>query len=99
MITELNKDNFNEKTRSGVKLIEFYTTWCGYCKKQQLELDQMDKVWIGQIDADKEYELAAKYNVNAFPTFLILKNGHLSEQFSGMYKKEALMEKIMKYLS
>ena len=98
MLTELNSENFDEKTEKGVKLIEFRTEWCGYCKKQQPELEKMDKIWIGQIDADKEPELAAKFNISAFPSFLILKNGQVAEHFSGMRKKEDLMAKIMKYV-
>jgi len=98
MITELNNDNFDEKTNKGVKLIEFQTSWCGYCKKQQPELEQMDKIWIGQVDADSSPSIAAKYNINVFPSFLILKNGEAVEQFSGMHKKEDLMSKIMKHL-
>ena len=98
MLTELNSNNFNELTAKGVKLIEFYTDWCGYCKKQQPELENLDKVWIGQVNADNVPSIAAKYNINVFPTFLILKNGKLAERFSGMHKKEDLMSKIMKHV-
>ena len=98
MLIELNKENFDEKTKTGVKIIEFYTTWCGYCKKQQEELDQMDKVWIGQVEADDNSEIAAKFNINSFPTFVILKNGQEIERIIGMRKKEYLLSAIMKHL-
>ena len=98
MLKELDSENFGEETKNGVKLIEFHTSWCGYCKKQQLELEEMDKVWIGQVDADKAPAIAAKFNVNSFPTFLILKNGEEVERFSGMRRKEDLMSKIMKHV-
>ena len=98
MIKELNNDNFINETAKGTKLIEFYTSWCGYCKKQQPELEAMDKVWIGQIDADRTPKIAADFNVNSFPTFLILKDGKEVERFSGIRKKEDLMSKIMKYI-
>ena len=98
MLTELNSDNFIEKTKDGVKLIEFRTSWCGYCKKQQPELEEMNKVWIGQIDADNSPAIAAEFDINSFPTFLIMKNGQEVERFSGMRKKEDLMSRIMKHL-
>lgn len=98
MIVELNNENFENEIKKGLKLIEFHTSWCGYCKKQQPELEQMDKVWIGQIDADNSPLIASKFNVNSFPTFLIFKNGEEIERFSGMRKKEDLMSKIMKHL-
>ena len=98
MLKELNDKNFAEEIKNGVKLVEFHTSWCGYCKKQQPELEAMDKVWIGQVDADKAPQVAANYNVNAFPTFLIMKNGIEAERFSGMHKKEDLMAKIIKHI-
>ena len=98
MLRELDINNFREETKDGVKLIEFYTSWCGYCKKQESELKEMDKVWIGQIDADNNEEIATQYGVNAFPTFIIMKNGQEKERFSGLRKKEEIMQKIMKYL-
>ena len=98
MLKELNNDNFSEETKNGTKLIEFHTSWCGYCKKQQPELEAMDKVWIGQVDADNAPKIAAEFNVNSFPTFLILKDGIEVERFSGMRKKEDLMSRILKHI-
>ena len=98
MLVELDNNNFKEATKNGVKLVEFRTDWCGYCKKQQPELEEMDKIWIGQVDADKEVTLSAKFNINSFPTFLILKNGQEVERISGMRKKEFLTDRIMKHI-
>lgn len=98
MLTELNSTNFDEETKKGVKLIEFHTPWCGYCKRQQLELEEMKKIWIGQINGDNESLLTSKFNVNSYPTFLILKDGQVVDRFSGMRKKEDLMSEIMKHL-
>ena len=98
MLKELDTENFDNETKSGLKLVEFYTTWCGYCKKQQEELNLMDKIWIGQVDAEKSPDIASKYGVGGFPTFLILKNGEELERFSGYRKKEEIMSRIMAHL-
>lgn len=98
MIKELNDKNFSEETKTGLKLVEFYTGWCGYCKKQQPELEKMDKVWIGQIDADNSPQTVYMYNVNAFPTFLIFKNGKEVERFSGFKTKEDLMGRMLNHI-
>ena len=98
MLTELDTNNFENEIKTGLKLVEFYTDWCGYCKKQKPELEELNKVWIGQVEADRNPQIAAKYNVNAFPTFLIFKNGKDVERFSGFRKKEDLMQRIMKHL-
>ena len=98
MITKLTKDNFEAETKGGLKLVEFFATWCGYCKKQETELEQMDKVWIGQVNADDENELAIKYGIAGFPTFLVMKDGKEISRFSGLRSKEELMNVLMKFI-
>ncbi len=98
MIIQLTKENFETETEKGLKLIEFYATWCGYCKKQEAELEQMDKVWIGQINADEDSELAVEHGVAAFPTFLVFKDGKEVTRFSGFRCKEDIMSILMKYI-
>ena len=99
MLINLDENNFSQETQKGIKLVEFYTDWCGFCQKQKSELEQMDKVWIGQVNAENSPNIAKKYNINAFPTFLLFKDGKNIERFSGMRSKEELMEKIMGYIS
>lgn len=98
MLVELNTDNFENEIKDGLKLVEFYTTWCGYCKKQKSELEKMDKVWIGQLDADKSPAIASKHEVSGFPTFLIFKNGKEIERFSGLRDKNEIMSRVIKHL-
>jgi len=98
MLIKLDKDNFNNETNNGLKLIEFFAPWCGYCKKQEEELEKMDKVWIGQVNADDNPELAIRFGIHSFPTFLLFKNGKEVSRFSGLRKKEALMDIVMKEL-
>ena len=98
MLKELTSENFNNEIKDGLKLIEFYTGWCGYCKKQKPELEKMDKIWIGQVNADNSPEISAKYKVGAFPTFLIFKDGKEVERFSGYKTKEDLMTRIINHL-
>lgn len=98
MITKLTKDNFDAETKTGLKLVEFFADWCGFCKKQEPELKQMDKVWIGQVNIDDEAELAKKFGINSFPTFLIFKNGKEVSRISGLSSKEDLMNNLMKYI-
>lgn len=98
MITKLTKDNFEGEIKTGLKLVEFFATWCGYCKKQEAELEQMDKVWIGQVNTDDDAELAIKYGIASFPTFLVFKDGKEVARFSGLRSKEDLMSTLMKFV-
>lgn len=98
MLNKLTNDNFDNEIKTGLKLVEFYAPWCGYCKKQESELEQMDKVWIGQVNTDEDAEIAIRYGIHSFPTFLVFNNGKEIERFSGLRKKEDLMKILMKHL-
>jgi thiol-disulfide isomerase/thioredoxin len=62
-------------------LIDFFTTWCGPCKAMDRQTWTNTKVrtWLAEktvaikLDAEKEIDLAQKYNINAYPTILLLK--------------------------
>ena len=98
MLKTLTKDNFNEEVKNGLKLIEFYAPWCGYFRKQNEILKELDKIYICQVDAEKEVELTIRYSIHSFPTFLVFRNGKEVERFSGLRNKYDLMNAITKYL-
>ena len=41
MLKELTNENFNDEIKTGLKFVEFFAPWCGYCKKQEDELKQI----------------------------------------------------------
>ena len=98
MIIELNKDNFTDKTQKGLKLIEFFADWCGFCTRQDAILNEIDKVWIGQVNTDENKELARKYGVSALPSFIVLKNGAEVDRFSGLHSKFDIMNILSKHI-
>lgn len=98
MLKELTTENFDKELKQGLKLVEFYTPWCGYCKKEDAELSKLEKIWIGQVNGDNNRELIEKYSISAFPTFLVFKNGQEVQRLSGFKTKEFLMDTLMSYL-
>ncbi|HCB11602.1 MAG TPA: thiol reductase thioredoxin [Cyanobacteria bacterium UBA11991] len=100
MIIELNEDNFDSEALSGLKVIEFYATWCMYCKKQRIELGELENsdIRIGIVDGDESPNLVKRYGIRAYPTFVILKDGEKIGQFSGFHTKAELLNRLMKYL-
>jgi len=97
MIVELNEQNFDKEALHGLKLIEFYTTWCMYCKRQRIEMIDLEDsdVWIGIVDGDESPNLVRKYNIQAYPTFVLLKNGEKVREFQGFHEKSQLLRKAM----
>lgn len=100
MLVELNEENFNKETANGLKLIEFYTTWCTYCRNQRIELIDIEDsdMWVGLVDAEEYPELAKRFGITGFPTFVLLKNGEKIAEFVGFHKKAQLLNKLMGYI-
>lgn len=91
-----------EKSQKPVMLY-FTTDWCGWCKIMEKEAFS-EKQCIAQaslyhpvkIDAEKEgVELAKKYQIEAFPTFVFLKpNGEVIATIAGYRKPDEWLERI-----
>lgn len=97
MIQELNNENFNEHIKTGLKLVEFYTDWCGFCKKQKPILDDLSKngVWIGMLNADNFSDIADEYKISGFPSFILFKDGKQISKLSGFHDKSTLLSRLM----
>lgn len=83
-IEYLNKDNFDAFAFNNDKtvLIEFHADWCKYCKIIDKAIDSaknedFQDVVLGRIDIDEEPEITKKYNIEAVPTFMLIKNGKI----------------------
>lgn len=100
MIIELNEQNFDKEIESGLKLIEFYATWCTYCTKQRIELQELEDsdIRIGIVDGDESPNIISRYKIDGYPTFILFKNGEKIAQFSGFHRKSELLDRIMKYV-
>lgn len=64
-----------------IVLVDFFTTWCPPCKKLDAVTWKDEEVlqWIGghavalKIDAEKEVDLARRFDIDAYPTVLLIR--------------------------
>ena len=100
MIVELNEQSFDKETSQGLKLVEFYATWCMYCKKQRIELQEFENtdVWVGIVDGDESPQLVKRFEIDAYPTFVLLKGGRKVLTFSGFHSRSQLLAKLMSHM-
>ena len=99
MIEQLNDSNFKKHTEKGLKLVEFYANWCGFCKKQFSELEGLTNILVGIVDIDENPTLAKEYKIGAYPTFILFKNGVEVTRFRGLHTKYDLINKVMTFLN
>lgn len=101
MLQELNTQNFDEAIKTGIKFVTFSADWCGFCQKQKPILKEIanENIWIGEVNPDKNPELVQRYGINAFPAFLLFKDGKLIANFAGYQTKYELLNTLLSYLN
>ena len=98
-VMHLNKDNFEEITREGLVLVDFWATWCGPCRMQAPVVDQLDaelggSVKVCKVDVDAEPALARKFRVMSIPTLVAMKDGQVKEMRVGYQDLESLKDML-----
>ena len=98
MIYDLSEKNFAENIKNGAKLIEFYASWCPYCREEDLVLNAMDNIWVGKVNSDNNSKLVADYQIMGYPTFLLFKDGVERARFSGYHTKKEIEDIVSSYI-
>ena len=98
MVVELNNDNFNKVTSTGIVLVDFWAAWCGPCKMLSPTVDEVaqedSSVVVAKLNVDEFPELAGKHGVMSIPTLMFFKDGVLQDTSIGVVSKNVIKTKL-----
>jgi len=78
-------------------LVDFSATWCPPCQKMKPIIERLksEKYVIIEIDGGSQTSLCKELKINAFPTFIIYKNGKETARKQGILTEEALKKMLL----
>lgn len=84
-------------------VIDFYTTWCGPCKRlapimEELSQQYCDQVVFYKADTERERELAYLFNISSIPQVLYIPLKGRPMLLKGLYPKEEIVRIIDDFL-
>lgn len=98
----ITEKEFDDVTKSGVVLVDFFANWCGPCKMLTPVLEDlsasMSNVTIVKVDVDNDGALAGRYGIQSIPNLIIFKDGRAVDQVVGFTSKGELQNKLEAHL-
>lgn len=84
-------------------VIDFYTTWCGPCKRlapimEELSLQYCDQVVFYKADTERERELAYIFQISSIPQVMYIPVEGKPALLKGLYPKEEIVKIIEDFL-
>lgn len=97
-------DDFKQSISGrGLKLVDFYATWCGPCKMmhpilEQLKTDMGEQISLVKVDVDERHDLSTMYSVLSVPTLMLFHNGRPIWRHTGYMPLYEIKRAIRQYL-
>lgn len=102
-VPELTNGEFEDFTRKGTVLVDFFAEWCMPCLMMAPVIDELSekfkgKIKFGKVNIEDNQEVAKRFNIISIPNFILFKNGKPIKQFIGARPSEDLEEELTKFI-
>ena len=98
----VKEENFDEVTKEGLWIADFYTDHCGPCKILAMVLDEVlfdnPMVNLARCDVEKSPAYVDRFGIEGTPTLLFLMDGEIKDRWSGAWGRDKVEESISKCL-
>ena len=98
-VREVHDSEFGDAIRSGLVLLDYWAPRCGPCRLQAPILEEVAAEVGGlaaviKVDIDQNPAAADAFDFKSIPTLFLLKDGAAVRQFTGLQRKETLVEAV-----
>ena len=96
-VVHVQKATFQQEVMESDKpvLLDFWATWCNPCRMLAPVLDEIaaerPDIKVCKVDIDENPELAAQFQVMSIPTLMVVKNGQIVNQSTGVRPKRQIL--------
>jgi len=96
--------NFQNKIKTGMVLVDFWASWCMPCKMMVPVLNEVaeevnGKVTIAKVNVDEQKATAAKFGIRSIPTMVLFQNGKEVKRIVGVKTKDYLLKEFDRRLN
>lgn len=99
MATSVSDQTFEEEVLKASEpvLVDFHAEWCGPCKAMAPALEEVSnemsgKLKVVKVDVDANPEITNKYQIQAMPTLIMIKDGEVANRHTGALVQKSKLE-------
>ena len=100
-VIDASDATFDEITKTGWVLVDFWAPWCGPCKQLTPVLEKIissspNKITLAKVNIDENQQIAAQLRIQSIPAVFAFKNKKVVNAFQGVISEKDFIDFIEK---